>query len=77
MKGKCAVVGVLAERAAVFGRRSTNACLPALVDKLGDAKVLTDSLNTQPSLSFYDNLLHFVLPHTNTLGYYSPNKGHL
>ena len=55
MKGKFAVVGVLAERAAVFGRRSSNACLPALVDKLGDTKVLTDLLNiiTQPSLSFY------------------------
>ena len=55
MKGKFAMVGVLAERAAVFGRRSTNACLPALVEKLGDAKVLTDLLNIfmQPSLSFY------------------------
>ena len=40
MKGKFAVVGVLAERAAVFGRKSTNACLPALVEKLGDGKVI-------------------------------------
>ena len=39
MKGKFAVVSVLAERAAVFGRKSTNACLPALVEKLGDIKV--------------------------------------
>ena len=39
MKEKFAVVAVLAERAAVFGRKSTNACLPALVEKLGDAKV--------------------------------------
>ena len=42
MKEKFAVVAVLAERAAVFGRKSTNACLPALVEKLGDAKVWFD-----------------------------------
>ena len=33
------VICVLAEKAAVFGKKSTAACLSAAVDKLGDIKV--------------------------------------
>ena len=39
MKAKFSIVAVLAERAAIFGRKSTSACLPALVEKLCDVKV--------------------------------------
>ena len=39
MKAKFAVICVLAEKAAVFGKKSTAACLSAAVDKLGDIKV--------------------------------------
>ena len=43
MKAKFQVIAVLAERAAVLGKKSTTACLPALVDKLGDLKVKAQS----------------------------------
>ena len=39
MKAKFALIAVLAEKAAIFGKRSIAACLPAMVDKLGDIKV--------------------------------------
>ena len=44
MKAKFQVIAVLAERAAVFGRKSASMCLPALVDKLGDLKVKAQSV---------------------------------
>ena len=44
MKAKFQVIAVLAERAAVFGKKSAAACLPALVDKLGDLKVKAQSV---------------------------------
>ena len=39
MKAKFAVICVLAEKAAVFGKKPIAACLSAAVDKLGDIKV--------------------------------------
>ena len=39
MKAKFLLIAVLAEKAAVFGKRSMAACVPAMVDKLGDIKV--------------------------------------
>ena len=41
MKAKFLLIAVLAEKAAVFGKRSMHmaACVPAMVDKLGDIKV--------------------------------------
>ena len=39
MNAKFAVVTVLAEKAKVFGKKSTACVVPSLVDKLGDMKV--------------------------------------
>lgn len=39
MKAKFAIVATLAERAAVFGKKSTASVLPSLVEKLADIKV--------------------------------------
>lgn len=39
MSTKFTVVGVLAEKAKVFGRKSVACVMPPLVDKLGDIKV--------------------------------------
>ena len=39
MNAKFDIVGTLATKAAVFGKRSTGCVLPALVEKLGDIKV--------------------------------------
>ncbi len=39
MKAKFVVVATLAEKAAVFGKKSTASVLPSLVEKLADIKV--------------------------------------
>ena len=39
MKAKFAIVATLAERAKIFGKRSTACVLPSLVEKLADVKV--------------------------------------
>ena len=46
MNAKFAVVATLAERAAIFGKRSTACALPGLVDKFADIKVKTKSGET-------------------------------
>lgn len=44
MKAKFQIIGALAGRAAMFGKKSTTACLPALVDKFADLKVKGQSV---------------------------------
>ena len=39
MKAKLGIVALLAERAGIFGKRSTSCAMPALVEKLADVKV--------------------------------------
>lgn len=39
MNGKFAVVKAMAEKAKVFGKKSTACVMPGLVEKLGDIKV--------------------------------------
>ena len=40
MKAKFSVVAVMAEKAKIFGKRSTACVLPGLVEKFADIKVL-------------------------------------
>ena len=40
MNAKFEIVATLASKAAIFGKKSTACVLPALVEKLGDIKVL-------------------------------------
>jgi len=39
MKAKLSIVALLAERAGIFGKRSTSCAMPAIVDKIADVKV--------------------------------------
>ena len=46
MNAKFAIISVLAEKSAIFGKKSLSCALPGLVDKFADIKVKGQSADT-------------------------------